>query len=205
MFVKETFQSVAYWCYLRNLYAIENIPTTTATTTTSSSASPSSLFHICHFCSGNSGGDDGIINDGRNDDDDEVLLLVDNCDDGATSTSNNNVVSVMNGINIVKPSYIMVTFFKDVHERNQYIYEIEKIEKEMRFFLETEDMVEMKDTGVLSYEDLLLLLDFVFCMVSTSKDFYYRLGFVFCHAYEKRMKAHEKKNINQSLNESIKS
>ena len=59
--------------------------------------------------------------------------------------------------------------------------------------------------GVLSYEDLLLLLDFVFCMVSTSKDFYYRLGFVFCHAYEKRMKAHEKKNINQSLNESIKS
>ena len=45
----------------------------------------------------------------------------------------------------------------------------------MRFFLETEDMVEMKDTGVLSYEDLLLLLDFVFCMVTTSKDFYYRL------------------------------
>ena len=66
-------------------------------------------------------------------------------------------------------------------------------------------MVEMKDTGVLSFEDLLLLLDFVFCMASTSKDFYYRLGFVFCHAYEKRMKAHEKKNINQSLNESIKS
>ena len=129
MLVKETFQSVAYWCYLRNLYAIENIPTTTATTTTSSSASTSSSFHICHFCSGNSGGDDGIINDGRNDDDDEVLLLVDNCDDGATSTSNNNVVSVMNGINIVKPSYIMVTSFKDVHERNQYIYEIEKNRK----------------------------------------------------------------------------
>ena len=52
--------------------------------------------------------------------------------------------------------------FKDVHERNQYIYETEKIEKEMRFFLETEGMVEMKDTGVPSYEDLLLLLlDFV--------------------------------------------
>ena len=42
----------------------------------------------------------------------------------------------------------------------------------MRFFLETEGMVEMKDTGVLSYEDLLLLLllllDFVwFPLVKT--------------------------------------
>ena len=41
----------------------------------------------------------------------------------------------------------------------------------MRFFLETEGMVEMKDTGVLSNEDLLLLLlllDFVwFPLVKT--------------------------------------
>ena len=76
--------------------------------------------------------------------------------------------------NYLEPSantYEILQLFKDVRERNQYKDEIEKIEKEMRFFLETEGMVEIKDTGALSYEDLLLLLlllDFVwFPLVKT--------------------------------------
>ena len=76
--------------------------------------------------------------------------------------------------NYLEPSantYEILQLFKDVRERNQYKDKIEKIEKEMRFYLETEGMVEMKDTGVLSYEDLLLLLlllDFVwFPLVKT--------------------------------------
>lgn len=78
------------------------------------------------------------------------------------------VNSVCNDINFLKPSYIMVTFFKNALERIQYMEEIEKIKKEMCFFLVTEDTVEMKDSCVLSYEDLLLVLDFVwFPLVKT--------------------------------------
>jgi hypothetical protein len=59
------------------------------------------------------------------------------------------------GTNNVKLTFVQVTFFKDVDERNRYKDEIEKVLNEMKLFLHKEE------SGVLSREGLLFVLDHV--------------------------------------------